>query len=101
MRLWRSRKTRQQREDDLDRELRSHLDLEAEEREAEGIPAEDARFAALRQFGTTALFSVLNAAMLRTLPVSEPGRLVVIQPEVRGKHFPWFNPFFEEIRNSQ
>jgi predicted permease len=50
---------------------------------------------------TTAVFSVLNAAVLRPLPVTEPDRLVILQPELRGKRFVLFNPIFEELRRSQ
>ncbi|MGH9693255.1 MAG: permease prefix domain 1-containing protein, partial [Bryobacteraceae bacterium] len=39
------------REQDLERELRSDLELEAAEREENGLPAEEARFAAQRAFG--------------------------------------------------
>jgi len=51
MRCWR-RKTR---EHDLDRELRSHLDLETEEQRELGLSSEDARYAAQRGFGNMAL----------------------------------------------
>src|SRR5438093_7238428 len=50
---------------------------------------------------TTAVFSVLNAVVLRPLPVEEPERLVVLQPELRGRRFVLFNPLFEELRRSQ
>jgi predicted permease len=50
---------------------------------------------------TTAVFSVLNAVVLRPLPVAEPERLVVIQPKLKGKRFVLFNPLFEELRRSQ
>ena len=43
------------RETDLDRELRSHLELEAEEQRAGGLSHQEARFAALRAFGNSAL----------------------------------------------
>jgi predicted permease len=42
------------RDDDLDREIRQHLELEAEERAADGLSAEEARFAATRAFGNVA-----------------------------------------------
>jgi predicted permease len=138
---------------DLDRELRDHLELEAEEQQGRGMQADEAEYAALRVFGnrtrvkeevretwgwtkfeqiaqdmrhairgarknpgfaavsilslalgigaTTAVFSVLNAAVLRPLPVTEPDRLVILQPELRGKRFVLFNPIFEELRRSR
>ncbi len=48
---WRSRK----READLDRELRDHLDLEAEEQRGAGLSAQAARDAAQRAFGSSTL----------------------------------------------
>ncbi len=42
---------RREREEHLDRELRSHLDLEAEEQKARGIPDDQVRYAAQRAFG--------------------------------------------------
>jgi hypothetical protein len=39
------------RDDDLAREIRAHLELEAEERIASGASPDDARAAALRAFG--------------------------------------------------
>jgi predicted permease len=50
---WRSRRFRD--DDKLDRELRDHIELEAEEHEADGISAQDAHYAALRAFGNTTL----------------------------------------------
>src|SRR2546425_1661370 len=50
---------------------------------------------------TTAVFSVLNAIVLRPLPVAEPERMVVLQPQLRGKRFVLFNPLFEDLRRSQ
>ena len=44
-----------QRDEDLDRELRAHLDLEAAEQQAAGLPAEEARHAARRLFGNATL----------------------------------------------
>jgi len=39
------------RDDDLQREIRQHLKLEAADREADGLPPEEARLAAVRAFG--------------------------------------------------
>lgn len=50
--LWFRRK---QREDDLDRELRSDLDLEVAELQENGLSIEDARHAARRAFGNATL----------------------------------------------
>ena len=36
---------------------------------------------------TTAVFSVLNAMVLRPLPVADPERLVVLQPQLQGKRY--------------
>jgi len=43
------------REDDLDRELRDHLELEAEEQQEAGLPPDEARNAARRAFGNVTL----------------------------------------------
>jgi len=45
----------QRRDDDVEREIREHLELEAEEREAEGLSRTDAEYAARRAFGNVAL----------------------------------------------
>src|SRR5258708_1704879 len=47
---WRRRKEREQ---DLERELRSDLELEASEQRENGLSPEDARYAARRAFGNT------------------------------------------------
>jgi macrolide transport system ATP-binding/permease protein len=39
------------RDDDIEREIQTHLDLEAEERIADGMSETDARYAARRAFG--------------------------------------------------
>ena len=52
MRLW-----RKNRENDLERELRSPLDLKAEEQRDLGLSSEDARYAAQRALGNTTLMS--------------------------------------------
>ncbi|HEX4228426.1 MAG TPA: permease prefix domain 1-containing protein [Bryobacteraceae bacterium] len=50
--FWRRRK---QRERDLERELRAHLNLEAEEQRAHGLSVEEARYTAQRASGNTTL----------------------------------------------
>jgi predicted permease len=127
MRWWR----RKDREQDLERELRSDLELEAAElQEKNGLSAEDARYAARRAFGNTtlvkeevrrtwgagwcedflkdtrhaarhlrkapgfaaaavvslavgigantAIFTIIDAVLLKSLPVRDPGNLVVL-----------------------
>ena len=51
MRWWR----RKQREQDLERELYSHLELEAEEQREAGLSPEESNYAAKRAFGNTTL----------------------------------------------
>src|SRR6266567_1211423 len=46
---------RQAREAELERELRDHLDLEAEEQQGVGVSQEEAKYAARRALGNTAL----------------------------------------------
>ena len=50
---------------------------------------------------STAAFSVFNAVMLRPLPVPDPDRLVLLQPQRRGEQFILFNPIYEELRARQ
>ena len=125
----------QNRDDELEREIRSHLELEAEEGVADGMSTEEARYAALRAFGNvtrvrettreiwrppwiehvlqdlsyairmcrrapgltliatvtlalaiganTAVFSLLNALVLRDLPVRNPESLVHVSTTTR------------------
>ncbi len=48
---WRRWFSRKNREEDLDRELRSHLDLEAQEQKEAGVPFNEAGYAArFRQY---------------------------------------------------
>ncbi|MGH9772589.1 MAG: ADOP family duplicated permease [Candidatus Acidiferrales bacterium] len=49
MRWWR----RKSRDEDLDREIRSHLELEAKEQEENGVSPDEARYAAKRALGNT------------------------------------------------
>src|SRR5258708_25764955 len=51
---------KQRRERDLDREIRAHLELEAEEQAAAGVPPGEAPYAARRAFGNVALFKELT-----------------------------------------
>ena len=51
MKWWR----RDDREEDLERELRSHLDAEMSDQQEQGLSAEEARSAARRAFGNPAL----------------------------------------------
>jgi hypothetical protein len=46
---------KKRRDDEIQREIRAHLDLEAEERVAGGMSEKDARYAARRAFGNVAL----------------------------------------------
>ena len=61
MRWWRSMgnwlpwSSRQRREEDLDREIRAHLELEAEEQQDSRLAAEEARYAAQRALGNATL----------------------------------------------
>jgi hypothetical protein len=128
---------RKQRERDLERELRSDLELEATEQEARGLPSDQARNAARRALGNmtliredtreiwgwswferffqdvrfavrlfrkapafttvallslalgiganTAVFSLLDAVLLKTLPVLEPDSLRILTWVHTGK----------------
>ncbi len=64
--LRRGRLTGERRERDIEREIRAHLDLEAEERGDAGLSAEDARRAAERAFGNRTLISEELRAMWGT-----------------------------------
>lgn len=51
MHWWREIISREIRETDLEREIRNHLDIEAEERMQAGVSAQEVKQAALRSFG--------------------------------------------------
>jgi len=49
----------------------------------------------------TAIFSLVNSLLLRSLPVTAPDRLVVVETAGavgRGGHWLWSSPVWEEIR---
>ena len=54
---------RKAQEDDLDREVQSHLDLEAEEQSDAGLSGDEARRAAQRAFGNTTLVKEVTREM--------------------------------------
>ncbi len=133
MRLWH----RNRREDELEREIQTHLDLEAEEQRAAGVAEDRARHAARRAFGNaaliredvravwtwtwlerlrqdvryglralrnrpafsaaailslalgiganTAIFSLIDALLLRSLPVRNPAELVQVLLVEQGR----------------
>src|SRR5580700_608970 len=133
MRWWR----RKHSELDLEREIRSHLELEVQEREADGLLPDQARYAAQRAFGNTtfvkevtremwgwiwlerclqdlryavrvlrktpaftavavlslalgigantAVFSLLDAVVLKSLPVRDPAQLRILTWVQSGK----------------
>jgi predicted permease len=151
MRWWR-RRHESTREHDLSREIRAHLETEAEEQEAEGLTPEESRQRARRLFGNvtlvqeevreawgwrrldrlrqdlqyaarvlrrnpgfalvivlslglgiganSALFSVLNAVLLRPLPVTHPEQLFQVDlTESRFRAPQRFSyPMFERMR---
>ena len=126
--------------DDLEEEIRAHLEMEQRENLDAGMPPEEARYAALRRFGNvpltqersremwrwnwletfwqdvryglrllrqspaftvvavitlalgiganSAIFNVLDAVLLRLLPVKEPAQLVVLtDPDSHGRDY--------------
>ncbi len=70
MRWWRRRK----QEEDLDRELRAHLDLETEEQRDSGLPLVEARYAAQRALGNTTLVKEDTHAVWRWTSLERLGQ---------------------------
>jgi len=60
---WLLRLSRKHREEDLERELRCHLDTEAEEQRETGVSNDEARYAAQRALGNTTLIKEDTRAM--------------------------------------
>jgi predicted permease len=139
------------RERDLERELRSDLELEAAERQESGLPADEACYAARRAFGNTtsveeqvramwgwtwcerliedlryavrtlrkspvftavavlslalgigansAIFTLIDVVMLRSLPVAEPGKLVEIEKFYDNQKGGFSYPLYQELRD--
>jgi macrolide transport system ATP-binding/permease protein len=141
---------RRQQDDDLDEEIRSHLDMQIEEHVRRGMTPGEARAAALRQFGriehmkedyrdlrslpfvdslvrdvryslrllrrapgfaaiailtlavgigsTTAVFSIVNRALLAPLPIERPEQIVSVNH--LGAGFPTFSyPHYLDLRD--
>jgi predicted permease len=148
---WR-RSSRQHREEDLDRELRSHLELEAAERHDAGLSMHEAKLAAQRALGNatllkeevremwkwtsfeiflqdfryglrilcrspgfaavavlsialgiganTAIFTLFDAVLLKSLPVMEPERLVeFVRAHSTGQVTTFPYPEYEKYRD--
>jgi len=140
-------------EEELDEEVRFHLEREIEENIARGMSPEEARMAALRSFGgvervkeesrdergirfleevwqdlrygarmlmkqpgfaliavitlalgigaNTAVFTLINALLLRALPVANPHELVEINARAQGHHSNISFPMYRDLRDRQ
>jgi predicted permease len=138
------------RDDELDRELRFHIDARIDDLVAEGVTVEEARRRARLEFGgvmqtkeavrdlgvwpllsglvqdlkfawrtlratpvvtfvavlslalgigaNTAMFSLVNSLLLRTLPVNDPARLALMTDGTAPHVRVWSYPIWEEIR---
>ncbi|MEP6534371.1 MAG: ABC transporter permease [Bryobacteraceae bacterium] len=49
----------------------------------------------------TAIFSLFDAVLLKTLPVQSPERLVIVKQTVKGHKSPWSYPLYQDIARSQ
>ena len=49
----------------------------------------------------TAMFSIVDSLMLRTLPVRDPGQLVILGAGNNGGRTSWTNPIWEQVRDHQ
>ncbi len=140
------------REQELEDEIRSHLDMQIEDNVRQGMSPDQARFAALRSFGgveqikekyrdrrslpvvettlqdlryairmlrrspgytlvvvltlavglgaNTAIFSLVDAVLIKMLPVSNPEQLVAVDTfNQRGERNNFSYPIFEQLRD--
>jgi predicted permease len=143
--------------DDLDEEIRSHLEMEEQENVEAGMAPDEAHYAALRRFGNvtlaqersretwgwnwaqtvwqdfrygfrqlrrspgftavavvtlalgiganTAIFALMDAVILRRLPVEKPGELFQVQvgnaEGGEGESSSFTNPLWEQLRDHQ
>ena len=139
------------REDDLERELRADLELEAQERQQNGLTPEEAHYAARRALGNTtylkeevramwgwtwyerlkqdlryaarmlwkspvfsavailslalgigansAIFTLIDAVMLRMLPVAAPEQLVQVDPYTDNHKGGFSYPLYQQLRD--
>jgi putative ABC transport system permease protein len=153
--------SKKRREEELESEVRGHLEALAAENERQGMSPEEARYAARREFGgveqtkeiyrsrrgvpvvetlavdiryasrslrknpgfaavtililalgigaNTAIFQMLDAVTMRSLPITNPSEIAEIDPtgmeNARGSEESWHpavtNPIWEEIRRRQ